>query len=237
MTNVDQLVKLKGTNQKAVILIHGFTGTPSTLKSLGSTINRAGYTVYLPLLKGHGTSVTSDLLDVEPSQWVEQLKELYEELSREGFTEIAMLGLSLGGILATKMATLLPLKASGVMCSPILKGAMNSEKLLQEFNRYVLANQMEPAAKEHILARFDEIETFASEIKPQLASIEQPFLIVQGGADDFILPDQAYDFADAMTNNQQITFKWYPNSPHIITFGPDRNELGQDIINFLNNHL
>ena len=48
---------LEGSNRKAVLLIHGYTGTPSEMLPLGNYLNQLGYTVLCRRLPGHGTSV------------------------------------------------------------------------------------------------------------------------------------------------------------------------------------
>ena len=46
----------KGSNT-GVLLIHGFTGTPSEVRLLGEFLKDKGYTVRGILLKGHGTTI------------------------------------------------------------------------------------------------------------------------------------------------------------------------------------
>lgn len=56
MYRKEELVKpfsLQGGNI-GILLIHGFTACPIDLKPLGEILNSFGYTVYAPLLAGHG---------------------------------------------------------------------------------------------------------------------------------------------------------------------------------------
>ena len=39
-----------------VLLCHGFTGTPQSLRPWGEYLAERGYTVHVPLLPGHGTT-------------------------------------------------------------------------------------------------------------------------------------------------------------------------------------
>ena len=43
-------------DRHAVLLCHGFTGNPSSLRPWAEAIAAAGHTVHLPRLPGHGTS-------------------------------------------------------------------------------------------------------------------------------------------------------------------------------------
>src|SRR4051812_25853498 len=47
---------LRGTNGRALLLLHGSGDTPQTLRYLGERLHAAGYTVHAPLLPGHGQS-------------------------------------------------------------------------------------------------------------------------------------------------------------------------------------
>ena len=75
----------RGENNKGVLLIHGFTGSPSELRELGEELHRKGYTVEGLLLAGHGTD-PHDLLDVKAEQWEEQVHQGVDHL-RETCTQ------------------------------------------------------------------------------------------------------------------------------------------------------
>lgn len=91
-----------GTNGKGVLLIHGWTSTPYEVRRLGAFLNEAGYTVYGPLLKGHGT-VPKDLENVKWSDWVEDAEEGYEKLKNE-CEEVFVGGTSIGASVAIFLA-------------------------------------------------------------------------------------------------------------------------------------
>ena len=40
-----------------VLVVHGFTGSPGSMRALAEGVAAAGHTVELPLLPGHGTTV------------------------------------------------------------------------------------------------------------------------------------------------------------------------------------
>src|SRR6476620_1155539 len=47
---------IEGSNGRALLLLHGSGDTPQTLRYLAERLNAVGYTVYAPLLPGHGRS-------------------------------------------------------------------------------------------------------------------------------------------------------------------------------------
>lgn len=91
-----------GTNKRAVLLLHGWTSTPYEMRALGEYLNSAGFSVYAPLLTGHGTQ-PEDLEGVEWKQWLKDAEEAYKGLS-EDHEEIYVGGMSAGGSLALHIA-------------------------------------------------------------------------------------------------------------------------------------
>ena len=55
--------------EHAVLLTHGFTGTPATVRYLGERLRDAGFTVQGICLPGHGTK----LEDMRPVRWQDYL--------------------------------------------------------------------------------------------------------------------------------------------------------------------
>ena len=48
------------------LVVHGFTGTPQSMRGLAQAFARAGYAVELPLLPGHGTTVDDMASLIQP---------------------------------------------------------------------------------------------------------------------------------------------------------------------------
>lgn len=65
--------RFPGTNDTAVLLIHGYTGSPSELRELGERLHYKGYTVQGLLLNGHGTN-PEDLDGVTYEKWTQSVK-------------------------------------------------------------------------------------------------------------------------------------------------------------------
>lgn len=71
-------IHLEG-NDDAVLLIHGFTGSPFELKELAHRLNEGGYTVDVPRLPGHGT-VIEDMLETRYQDWLRRVVDTYIDL-------------------------------------------------------------------------------------------------------------------------------------------------------------
>ena len=57
---------------KAVLIIHGYLGSPYDVKYLAEKLSQNGYTVSVPLLPGHGTC-KEDFLSKGKKDWLEEV--------------------------------------------------------------------------------------------------------------------------------------------------------------------
>jgi carboxylesterase len=87
-----------------VLLCHGFTGSPQSLRPWGESLAKAGFRVSLPRLPGHGTHWK----DLQATGWPDWLAELEKSLLelRSECDHVFVMGLSMGGGLALRLAEL-----------------------------------------------------------------------------------------------------------------------------------
>jgi carboxylesterase len=85
-----------------VVLSHGFTGMPGSLRPWAEHLAEAGYSVRLPLLPGHG-GVWQDTNRSRWPQWYAEVEAAYDDLSARCSTVFAG-GLSMGATLVTRLA-------------------------------------------------------------------------------------------------------------------------------------
>ncbi|MEU4833973.1 alpha/beta fold hydrolase [Streptosporangium sp. NPDC023615] len=85
-----------------VLLCHGFTGSPQSLRPWGEYLAAAGMTVALPRLPGHGTTWQ----EMNRTRWEDWYAELDKSLAdlRGRCDEVFVMGLSLGGCMALRLA-------------------------------------------------------------------------------------------------------------------------------------
>jgi carboxylesterase len=93
---------LRGTGPDAVLLIHGFTSGPRSMRPWADALAAAGLTVSLPLLPGHGTS-WHDLAGTPHTAWSRAVLAEFDALQR-GHRHVFVAGLSMGGALALQLA-------------------------------------------------------------------------------------------------------------------------------------
>ena len=90
----------KGTD--AALLIHGFPGTPSEMRPLGSLFQAAGWTAHAPLLPGFGPEADT-LAQRNFHEWIDAVRNSHSLLARD-HTRILIVGNSMGGALALIVA-------------------------------------------------------------------------------------------------------------------------------------
>jgi carboxylesterase len=85
-----------------VLLCHGFTGTPQSLRAWAEQLAAAGFAVELPRLPGHGTR-WPDLNATGWPDWYGEVERAFDRL-RQRCAQVFVAGLSMGGTLALRLA-------------------------------------------------------------------------------------------------------------------------------------
>lgn len=89
-----------------VLLVHGFTGSPAHLLPLGRILNTHGYTVSIPRLPGHGTTL-QDMAARKAPEWQATAEKAAEHLFSV-CKRVVLCGLSMGGCIALILSARLP---------------------------------------------------------------------------------------------------------------------------------
>jgi carboxylesterase len=98
--------------RSGVLLIHGLTGTPAEMRFVGNGLNRAGFTVLGVQLAGH-CGDEADLLATGWKDWYASVVAAADRL-REECDHLFVAGLSMGAVLALKLAIDRPRDVDGV---------------------------------------------------------------------------------------------------------------------------
>ncbi|MDP9116196.1 MAG: alpha/beta fold hydrolase [Actinomycetota bacterium] len=85
-----------------IVVSHGFTGSPASMRPWAEHLAAAGYSVRLPLLPGHGTS-WQDTNRTKWTDWYGAVEAAYDELAAR-CTTVFGFGLSMGATLVTRLA-------------------------------------------------------------------------------------------------------------------------------------
>jgi carboxylesterase len=120
----------KGPNGRTgVLLVHGFTGTPMSMRPWGEHLAEAGFAVRCPLLPGHGTRWQDCNLSTH-DQWTTTVGQAFDALAAD-CDRVFVAGLSLGGTLAIRLAEVRPDDVAGLLLvNPALLTQRLDAKLL-----------------------------------------------------------------------------------------------------------
>jgi carboxylesterase len=230
-----------GGGEKAVLLLHGFTGSTADVKFLGKYLQQRGYTCHAPLYKGHGME-PNKLIQTGPDDWWQDVVDGYQFLKAEGFEEIAVAGISLGGVFTLKLGMELPVKGIVSMCAP--NKAKNRDDLYMRIRNYArIYKKFEGKDEEQINSELKELEQLPMpflenlrqlivDVGKKLDFITSPILVLQGCLDDPLYKESA-QLIYHHVNTEEKRIKWYEQSGHIITLGKERETVYEDIVNFL----
>ncbi|MGP4077268.1 alpha/beta hydrolase [Halobacillus sp. K22] len=227
--------------ERAVLLLHGFTGHSADVRMLGRFLQKHGYTSHGPIYRGHGKELEA-LIDARPEDWWADVKASLDHLRDLGYQKIAVAGLSLGGVLGLKLAYSEPIKGLVTMCSPMFFD--NEKQLTQGFEAKARQyKQLEGKDQQTINEEVDELLNdseemfkqlggFINEVHDEVDQIYTPTFVVQAEKDEMINKDSAnYIYEHVESNHKDI--KWYKNSGHVITMGKEKEQLHEDILEFL----
>jgi carboxylesterase len=99
------------------LVVHGFTGTPASLRGIAEAIAGAGHDVELPRLPGHGTTVT-EMLTTDWAAWYGAVADARARLA-ERVEQVVVIGQSMGATLILRSALDHPDTAAIVCINPL----------------------------------------------------------------------------------------------------------------------
>ncbi len=102
-----------GARDAGVLVLHGFTGNPGSMRGLAEACIAAGFHVEMPQLAGHGT-VIEDMIPTRWADWTRDAEAAYQSLAARTHN-IVVMGLSMGGSLTLWMGTQHP-EIRGLVC-------------------------------------------------------------------------------------------------------------------------
>ncbi|MDB4906979.1 MAG: putative esterase [Gemmatimonadetes bacterium] len=95
-------IELPGDAGRAILLLHGGGDTPQTLQELARALHARGFAVHAPLLPAHGRTVR-DFARADSRELLQGARDAYVAL-RARHEWVGVIGLSMGGALAVRLA-------------------------------------------------------------------------------------------------------------------------------------
>ncbi|WP_408007704.1 alpha/beta hydrolase [Pseudalkalibacillus sp. A8] len=227
---------------RGVLLLHGFTGNSADVRMLGRFLQKEGYSCLAPQYKGHGVP-PEELVHTGPDDWWQDVMKGYNELKEKGYEEIAVAGLSLGGVFSLKLGYTLTVKGIVPMCAPMY---IKSEEVMyegvldyaREYKKYEgksdsqIEEEMEDFKKTP-MKTLKALQGLIADVRDNIDMIYTPTFVVQARHDEMINTDSANIIYDSIESDQK-DLKWYEESGHVITLDKEKEQLHEDVLAFLN---
>ena len=102
-----------GDGPHGVLVLHGFTGNPGSMRGLAEAFAAAGFHVEMPLLPGHGTTV-ADMIPTRWADWYGGAETALIALQARS-EKVVVAGLSMGGALTLALGADHP-EIAGLVC-------------------------------------------------------------------------------------------------------------------------
>lgn len=232
-----------GSRPDAVVLVHGFTGSPAHLRPLAEELHARGYSVRAPLLAGHGTE-PGHLRYAKAGDWVASARVAVDEVRDRG--RVHLVGLSMGGLISLVLAA--EVGASSV-CT------INTPLVVRDKLTYVapLASRLrpvvswpaqEPDIEPSMLPYWQGYECFPTKAAaglvalmgravPAARALDLPALVVQSRTDETVDPRSSDLLAGLL--GARASQVWLGHSLHIATLDRERHRITDALVRHLEN--
>lgn len=235
-----------GHGGKGILLLHGFCGSAAQMRYLAEGLHAQGYTVSVPLLPGHGTSI-EDMRRTTFLEWIQCARQAYAELKKE-CDFVAAAGHSMGGVLALLLAEQFPVDAVITLSAPMhLSGARGLLAPFAPIAGLFIPYLKYPGTrkypedflmKDHIgyedlpVARVNDLYALMRRARRDLFAITAPILVIQSADDTTVSASSPRIILTGVSSDIRRRIRLV-RSGHLIPLGPERDRVLHAMSNFL----
>lgn len=234
--------ELTGGRRVGVLLSHGFTGSPASIKPWGRHLGELGYGVEVPLLPGHGTS-WEQLNTMRWSDWSAELTRVFAAM-RESHDTVVVGGLSMGGALVLRLAADHPDAVAGViLVNPAVATKRLDVKLLPLMKRVVpsfpgIANDIKkPGGQEYGYTR-TPLKAIHSLIQSwphliaDLPKVTAPVLYFRS-REDHVVDGSSQPIITSKVSSREVIERTLEESYHVATLDNDAPQIFEESAQFI----
>jgi len=227
-----------------VLLCHGFTGSPQSMRPWGEYLaeRRPEYAIELPLLPGHGRP-WRELQRTRWTDWYATMDRAFLDL-RARCGQVFLMGLSMGGGLALRLAEQHPDEVAGlVLVNPSVTRNKPAEALLPLLSKVIPSvpaigsDIKKPGAKETgtdrtPLKAAHSLSQLWTVVAADLPKVTAPLLVLHSAEDHVVHPrNSALVLAKAgSTDKREVVLR---ESYHVATLDNDAEQIFADSIEFV----
>jgi carboxylesterase len=233
----------EGSTRTGVLVLHGFTGNPSSMRDVAEVMAALGHHVEMPRLPGHGTTIT-DMIGTGWADWTAEVAAAHGRLHSKT-DEIVVIGLSMGGSLTLWSALDLP-GVVGIVC--INPATMPQppeviemlQEMVDEGNEVMPAIGGDIADPEATEIAYDGVPLRAllsfmheglAPMTDRFGELTVPLLLLTSRQDHVVEPANSEHLA--ATYGGDVEHVWLERSYHVATQDYDRDEIHSRAADFV----
>ena len=229
-----------------MLCLHGITGTPFEVRPFAEAFGRAGFSVEAPLLAGHGATL-AELARSTWAEWLASAERAFEAVcGRAAGRPIAIVGFSMGGLLALRLARLHPERVAAlvVIGTPLRLrrfdvGAVRAiARLPIDFGRWSAASipkpngsdisipemrQGNPGLPAFPIAALKQLFALMDVVRADLPSVRTPVLVMHARHDHVVPMDDSLELTGSV-GSEVIERLWLERSFHVVGLDVDSAE-------------
>lgn len=231
--------------------MHGFGATPDELRPLGEHLAAAGHAAHGVLLPGHGTTV-ADFGAFGADAWQREVESAVDSMRADG-REVALIGMSMGALLALVTAALRPETIRAlVLCGTALEVRDRRARWIGALGRLPFlprlvpplpkpggrdisdpaARAASPAYDRLPLGAIGALTALQSDAGDILEQITHPTLVLHG-RHDHAVPVGVVERLRRALGTSWVETHVLERSWHVITLDVDRHEVAERTTDFL----
>jgi carboxylesterase len=234
--------ELTGGRPLGVLLLHGFSGSPASMKPWAHALAERGYAVEAPLLPGHGTR-WQDLNKVAWTDWYAEAEGALDRLRAS--TEAVVVGaLSMGGSVALRLAEERGSDVAGlVLVNPFVSSTRTELKALPVLKRVVpslkgVVNDIKKPGQDEVgyprlpLRGLAAVLEMWQSVVPDLPKVTQPLLYFRSSVDHVIDPSSSPTVLGAVSS-RDVEERILADSFHVATLDNDAPRIFEESAEFV----
>ena len=231
-----------GRSSVGVLVLHGFTGSPASVRPWAEHLNREGYAVAVPLLPGHCTR-WQELNQHTYADWYGEAERAFEKLQSE-CEQVFVAGLSMGAFIGLNLAVEKGRDVAGLMLvNPAIHSERKDIKLLPVLKRLVpafpaIGNDIKkPGMDERAYPKtpLKAIHSLILEwkvLRPRLAEITQPLLVFRSREDHVVDPSSGRIIMSTVSS-RDLEERVLEESYHVATLDNDAETIFTESVEFI----
>lgn len=228
-----------------VLLSHGFTGSPASMRPWGEFLADQGYAVEVPRLPGHGTT-WQEMNGTTWHDWSAEVTRAFDRLVADNDV-VFVAGLSMGGALALRLAADRAEDVAGVMLVNAAVASDNKQLIAVPVMRRLLKSVpgigndiKKPGVVEHGYDRtpLNALHSMVRAWKPlraDLAKVTAPIHIFRSEVDHVVDPSSARIIKSSVSS-RDVQETVLTDSYHVATLDNDAQTIFEESLAFIRAH-